>query len=175
MKTYAQIAEEIGVSKQAVYKRVKGKLHTYVHTYIHTEGRTEYVSEQGVALIIQDFLNNDVSIRTHTERIRNAPMDTIGVCDTDTPIYDDFINNLKEQLAIEQARNDELTKTNTRLTDEILEQSKKITELLEQSQKLTSNAQHLHATETMKLEPPIQEQKQGLLKRLFSRKSSNPF
>ena len=33
MKTIRQIADEIGVSKQAVYKRYKGKLHTVCAPY----------------------------------------------------------------------------------------------------------------------------------------------
>ncbi|MFR6711970.1 MAG: hypothetical protein ACLUSX_12865 [Ruminococcus sp.] len=37
MKTIRQIADEIGVSKQAVYKRYKGKLHTVCAPYAHTE------------------------------------------------------------------------------------------------------------------------------------------
>ncbi len=37
MKTIRQIADEIGVSKQAVYKRYKGKLHTVCAPYTHTE------------------------------------------------------------------------------------------------------------------------------------------
>lgn len=37
MKTIRQIADEIGVSKQTVYKRYKGKLHTVCAPYAHTE------------------------------------------------------------------------------------------------------------------------------------------
>lgn len=36
-KTIKEIADEIGVSKQAVYKRYKGKLHTVCAPYVHTE------------------------------------------------------------------------------------------------------------------------------------------
>ena len=51
MKTIRQIADEIGVSKQAVYKRFKGKLHTVCAPYAHTERGILYISEQGEILI----------------------------------------------------------------------------------------------------------------------------
>ena len=68
MKTIRQIADEIGVSKQAVYKRYKGKLHTVCTPYTHTEQGVLYLSEQAETLIKQDFLKNDCSNGAHTER-----------------------------------------------------------------------------------------------------------
>ena len=46
MKTIRQIADEIGVSKQAVYKRYKGKLHTVCAPYAHTERSIGAVPDQ---------------------------------------------------------------------------------------------------------------------------------
>lgn len=68
MKTIRQIADEIGVSKQAVYKRYKGKLHTVCAPYAHTEQGVLYLSEQAETLIKQDFLKADRSNGAHTER-----------------------------------------------------------------------------------------------------------
>lgn len=72
MKTIRQIADEIGVSKQAVYKRYKGKLHTVCAPYTHTEQGVLYLSEQAETLIKQDFLRdgcpNGSHTDTHTER-----------------------------------------------------------------------------------------------------------
>ena len=68
MKTIRQIADEIGVSKQAVYKRYKGKLHTVCAPYTHTEQGVLYLSEQAETLIKQDFLKDDRSNGAHTER-----------------------------------------------------------------------------------------------------------
>ena len=67
MKTIRQIADEIGVSKQAVYKRYKGKLHTVCAPYAHTEQGVLYLSEQAETLIKQDFLKVDRSIGAHTD------------------------------------------------------------------------------------------------------------
>lgn len=68
MKTIRQIADEIGVSKQAVYKRYKGKLYTACAPYAHTVQGVLYLSEQAETLIKQDFLQNDCSNGAHTER-----------------------------------------------------------------------------------------------------------
>ena len=66
MKTIRQIADEIGVSKQTVYKRYKGKLHTVCAPYAHTEQGVLYIEEQGETLIKQDFLQKECSIGAHT-------------------------------------------------------------------------------------------------------------
>ena len=70
MKTIRQIADEIGVSKQAVYKRYKGKLHTVCAPYAHTEQGVLYLSEQAETLIKQDFLKDDRSNGALRMRIR---------------------------------------------------------------------------------------------------------
>ncbi len=62
MKTIRQIADEIGVSKQTVYKRYKGKLHTVCAPYAHTEQGVLYIEEQGETLIKQDFLQKECSV-----------------------------------------------------------------------------------------------------------------
>ena len=72
MKTIRQIADEIGVSKQAVYKRYKGKLHTVCAPYAHTEQGVLYLSEQAETLIKQDFLKADRSNGAHTDTAYGA-------------------------------------------------------------------------------------------------------
>lgn len=54
-KTLKEIADEIGVSKQAVYKRFKGKLSTVCAPYAYTEYGVVYLDEQGESIIKQDF------------------------------------------------------------------------------------------------------------------------
>ena len=46
-KTLKEIADEIGVSKQAVYKRFKGKLSTVCAPYAYIEYGVVYIDEQG--------------------------------------------------------------------------------------------------------------------------------
>lgn len=70
MKTIKQIADELGVSKQSVYKRYRGKLYTEVYPYAHTENGTVYIDEQGENIIKQDFLKDKtVSSGADTEYI----------------------------------------------------------------------------------------------------------
>ena len=55
-KTIKQIADEIGVTKQSVYKRFKGKLNTACAPYAHTEDGILYLDETGeqtIKMILQ--------------------------------------------------------------------------------------------------------------------------
>lgn len=70
MKTIRQIADEIGVSKQAVYKRYKGKLHTVCDPYAHTEhpigAVPEQLQEDGVVAVLQatiDMLQGQFEVK----------------------------------------------------------------------------------------------------------------
>jgi len=58
IKTLLEIANEIGVSKQAVYKRYCGKLNEYVKPHVRIVGGTIYIMEQGENIIKQDFLRD---------------------------------------------------------------------------------------------------------------------
>ena len=67
MKTIRQIAEEIGVSKQAVYKRFKGKLYKTVLPHVRIVDGTAYILEQGERIIKQDFSQDSISYGAHTQ------------------------------------------------------------------------------------------------------------
>ena len=71
MKTIREIAEEIGVSKQAVYKRYKGKLYKSVLPYARMVSGTVYILEQGESIIKQDFLYGNAYSGAHTEYARD--------------------------------------------------------------------------------------------------------
>ena len=117
MKTIRQIADEIGVSKQAVYKRYKGKLHTVCAPYAHTEQGVLYIEEQGETLIKQDFLHTECSIGahtdTHTERSNGAALEhpeNVGVI----AVLQTTIDTLQGQLAIKDKQIENL---NARLAE----------------------------------------------------------
>ena len=117
MKTIRQIADEIGVSKQAVYKRYKGKLHTVCAPYAHTEQGVLYIEEQGEILIKQDFLHTECSIGahtdTHTERSNRAALEhpeNVGVI----AVLQTTIDTLQGQLAIKDKQIEDL---NARLAE----------------------------------------------------------
>lgn len=63
-KTIKEIADEIGVTKQAVYKRYRGKLSAVCAPYTEIKYGVVYLSEQAENIIKQDFAK---SIGAHTE------------------------------------------------------------------------------------------------------------
>jgi len=135
MKTIKQIADEIGVSKQAVYKRVKGSLHTVVAPYTHTVDGTVYISEQGEILIIQAFSKTDTYKDTHTE-VHNGAY-------THTHTNDNEVSFLREQ---NKTILEQLATKDKQLEDERLhsrEQSKRLADLAEQLAELNRNNQIL--------------------------------
>ena len=126
MKTIRQIADEIGVSKQAVYKRYKGKLHTVCAPYAHTEQGVLYLSEQAETLIKQDFLKADRSNGAHTERPIGAVSEQLKEADV-VSVLQATIDTLQEQLEVKD------------------QQIEKLTEALLAAQKTAAAAQALHA------------------------------
>jgi AcrR family transcriptional regulator len=137
MKTIRQIADEIGVSKQAVYKRFKGKLHTVCAPYAHTEQGVLYLSEQGETLIKQDFLQDDRSIGahtdTHTERSNGAVLEQ-GREDGLIAILQATIDTLQGQLEVKDRQIEQQAQTITRLSDALVA-----------AQQTAAAAQALHA------------------------------
>jgi len=99
MKTILEISREIGVSKQTVYKRFKGKLYTEVQPYVYTKNGTTYILEQGESIIKSDFLrDSSISDVEHTERIR----------DTHTDI---LIQTLQKEIEVKNRQIEELAAT----------------------------------------------------------------
>ena len=162
MKTIRQIADEIGVSKQAVYKRYKGKLHTVCAPYAHTEQGVLYLSEQAETLIKQDFLKDDRSngahTDTHTERSIGAVPEQSQE-DGVVAVLQATIDTLQGQLEVKDR------------------QIEKLTEALVAAQKTAAAAQALHAGTIQQqltageLEPKLEDQseKKGWLWRLIKR------
>lgn len=116
-KTIKEIADELGVSKQAVYKRYKGKLYTVCAPYAHTEQGVLYLSEQAEILIKQDFLGNDCSngahTYAHTERSIGAALEqqrNDGILE----VLQTTIDTLHEQLAV---KDKQITELNARLSE----------------------------------------------------------
>jgi AcrR family transcriptional regulator len=116
MKTIRQIADEIGVSTQAVYKRYKGKLHTVCAPYAHTEQGVLYLSEQAETLIKQDFLKADRSNGAHTERPIGAVSEQLKEADV-VSVLQATIDTLQEQLEVKDQQIEKLTEALLALPD----------------------------------------------------------
>lgn len=71
-KTIKQIADDIGVTKQAVYKRFKGKLNAACAPYAHTENGILFLDELGEQIIKKDFENTYCSYGDELERSNGA-------------------------------------------------------------------------------------------------------
>ena len=169
-KTIKQIADEIGVSKQTVYKRYKGKLYTVCAPYAHTEQGVLYIEEQGETLVKQDFLQKECSIGAHTyahtERSNGAVLEqseNAGV----VAVLQTTIDTLQGQLAIKDKQIEEL---NARLAE--------VSSALVAAQQTAQAAQALHAGtiqqqltsgEDQREEDEVKAKKQSWLSRMFSR------
>ena len=139
MKTIKQIADEIGVSKQAVHKKIKQEpLKTELEEFTATVKNTLQIDVDGEKLIKSEFLKDKLTIVTHLVD-ENANQSTT-----------ELISSLQAQISFLQAQNEDLRKENSKLTEKVLEQSEKMLPLIEQAQKLAENAQTLHAMENVK-------------------------
>jgi len=112
MKTIAQIAEEIGVSKQAVYKRYKGKLYSKLNSHAQIKNGVTYITEHGEKIIKDDFSNGATSYNPLSNGVHG--------------VHIDYIKNLQEQNVVLQEQNNELREENRKLVAKVLEQSEQI-------------------------------------------------
>ena len=107
MKTIKQIAEEVGVSKQAVQKRiVRDPLYTRLSPYIYTEKGVKYIDETGERLIKSVFIKNSkeaVSIDTAIDKNKES----IDLADNQrqnvySNVHSDIIKILQDNIAVLQ-------------------------------------------------------------------------
>lgn len=151
MKTVVQIAKEIGVSRQAVYRKMKQEpLSTSLQEYLSTLDNKVYISVDGESLIKSAFNKNNVS-NTVTQNGDNSDKELTA--------------RLQEEIHFLRSQNEELRREISKLTAKVLEQSERLLTLTEQAQKLAENAQTLHAMENVK--PQLTEGKKGFFSRIF--------
>ena len=139
MKTIRQIADEIGVSKQAVYKRYKGKLYTVCAPYAHTEQGVLYLSEQAETLIKQDFLRdgcpNGSHTDTHTERSIGAVPEQSQEAGV-VAILQATIDTLQGQLSVKDKEENQRLQQKIPSTKEKLKEAQERQRLENQNRKL---------------------------------------
>ena len=137
MKTIRQIADEIGVSKQAVYKRYKGKLYTVCAPYAHTEQGGLYLSEQAETIIKQDFFKDDRSNGAYTDTHTECSIGAVPEQSYETDVVavlQATIDTLQGQLEVKDRQIEQQAQTITRLTDALVA-----------TQQTAAAAQALHA------------------------------
>jgi len=112
-KTIKQIADEIGVSKQAVQKRIaREPLYTRIQPYIDKKGNTKYISITGEKLIKSAFeQNDDIDASIDMSIDNNA-----GYDNSCTQLY---IENLVKQLDIKDKQIEKLQGENEKLINSL--------------------------------------------------------
>ena len=149
MKTIKQIADEIGVSKTAVRKKMTDEMKT---KFAQTIGNTIYISLQGENLIKSSFLQD------------NENQVCANQSETSLQLVSDLVSTLQTELEIKNQQIQEQSKI-------ILEQSKTIENLsnsLQSAQAL--HAGTIHQQIVAAEEEPEQKQKKSFWVR-FGRKN----
>jgi len=170
MKTIKQIADELGVTKQAVHQRIKRKpLSTNLHKHLKTIDGIIYINVDGENIIKEAFIKKEPSTENVDEQKDNAAItkddvDTFTVNvdeltktfaqtftdNVDANITINYINSLKEHISALNEHNktllQELNKNQESLERErehSRKQSDKIISLAEQLTELNKNNQVL--------------------------------
>jgi len=145
MKTIAELAAEIGVSKQAIHQKIKQEpLSTDLRQFTSMDGNTLTVDESGENLIKSAFSNVKVTVST----------------------TDKLIESMQSQIDLLTAQNEKLLEQLNSEHEHSREQTDKIISLTERLAMLTENAQKLQAAQLT----DGSSKKPGLFSRLFNKK-----
>lgn len=155
MKTIKQIADEIGVSKQAIQKRISHEpLYTNIKPFLSTVGGIRYIDVGGENLIKSAYQNNNrqpVADNLPTNQATTTDNQIIKFLQQQLEIKDKQIDDMRRQLEEERTHSRELAARSQ-------EQADKIILLVEQGQEIAKNAQTLQAYESAKQPPPLVEE-----------------
>jgi predicted transcriptional regulator len=162
MKTIAQIAREIGVSKQAVHKRInKEPLKSSLQGLMETIDNALHINIDGEKLILSAFNGNLVD-----ELLIKVDEQPTNIDEPTT----ELIRALKDQITTLNAQNKDLRQQLNEERSHSRKQSNEILQLAQQGQKLAENAQTLHALENVKPQQLANSnKKKGLFNKIFSR------
>lgn len=124
-KTIKQIADELGVNKQKVYRYIKkNHINEALHEALQKNGVKQY-DEAAETLIKQGLLRETTSSEAHHEVLQNHINDAV---------FDAVIEMLRKEL---EMKNKQIEELNARLND--------VTEALVAAQQTAQAAQALHA------------------------------
>jgi AcrR family transcriptional regulator len=161
MKTLKQIADELGVSKQTVYKRYKGRLRERLLPYAHTIDGIVHIEEQGETIIKSDFNANTTRNGAHTDAHTEAHINnTLYVVlqselEAKNKLIDDIRTDHRTALETKDKQISDLSSQLAEERQHSREQSERIAILADQAQKL-----QLLATNTEP--PPADEQEEEI-------------
>jgi hypothetical protein len=112
MKTIKQIADEIGVSKQSIQKRISREpLYTNIQPYISTKQRTKYIEDIGENIIKSAFNKIEPITMYIDDADNHKPNLDIGVHSEIIGLLQENITLLQKQLEAKDKQIDELAFT----------------------------------------------------------------
>lgn len=156
-KTIKQLAEELGISKQALQKRIaREPLHTSIQPYISTENNTKYIATEGETLIKAAYNKQD----TDKKSIDNSQVHTDKNIDKSVSI-DKYIALLERQnktLTAQLDKKDKQLDAKDKLIAELNGRIKELTtaiqanaETMRSISTAVNGAQALHAADKQEL------------------------
>lgn len=162
MKTIKQIADELGVSKQRVYRFIKRNCINEAHQ----QNGVMYFNDAAETRIKQGFLKNEPHHEAHQNRIIDA------VCDT---VNDVVIELLREEL---NQKNEQIRQLNERLAETTAALAA-AQQTIQVAQQTAQAAQALHAGTIQKYFPagnadPDPQQSAGSWWNKFFKKKKSP-
>ena len=133
MKTIKQIADEIGVSRQAVHKKIKQEpLSTSLQEFMSTKNNVVYISVDGINLVKTAFLKDSLTTNS------------VNQLSTMTTQY---MTSLQNQIDFLAEQNQDLREQLNKERDHSREQTDKLSNLAAQLAELTRNNQILLGAE----------------------------
>jgi len=161
MKTIKQLADEIGVSKQAVYKRIKKEpLSTSLHGLLSTVDSRLTVSVDGEILIKQAF--QEIAVNQSCQLVDGLVVESTTT--VDRLVDSEITVLLKKNIEILQTQ----LETKDNQIESLSKQLQELTSALVLAQQNAIAAQALHAG-TMKHIASDKENKPSIISRLFKR------
>jgi len=147
-KTIRQIADEIGVSTQAIHKKINKSMQIELNPHIKIVNRQKLIDEQGVKLIkngCQPTTTQENELSTMLENTNETPNFTekTGYQPTPDEMTINYINSLKEQISILTADKEYGRAQIADLHEELKKQSERIADLADKLVELTRNSQVL--------------------------------
>lgn len=149
--TIKQIADELGVSKQAVYKRAIGKLKSVLAPYMYTEYNRMCLTKEGADIIRKDFEENPCATPLFASG-SNTEQSEAYTEQVQTHTESSIINTLKQSETFEQGSAPERSEhVSDNLGQSDTEYIRNIYEMLQKNTQLQSNLaqqeQKLHEQE----------------------------
>lgn len=179
-KTIKQIADELGVSKQAVQKRLaREPLYTCLQPYISTNGNTKYIDDVGEIMIKTAFCSTDIDTSATMSIDTSATMSIDTSTTTENRIFQllqDNLTILQEQLKEKDKQLEDKSKQIKHLNSELAEERKHSREQADKLAILADTSQKLHAGTIKQLEGgAVHADEQATAKKSDETKSSKGF